>query len=339
MKPFLVFALGAALAVSATVSAHAQSPNNNFYSGKRITLMVGSAPGGGYDVLGRVIARWWGKHIPGEPHFIVQNVPGASSLNMTSAIYTTAVRDGTVIGLANNAMPTAAILYPNAARFDPAKLSWIGGPSRDAMVVMVWNTAPVQTLDELFKKELIVGGSARGSAPVDYPLVANEVLGTKFKLITGYKGNEEVDLAMQRGEIQGNGGLGWVSAKNGNAEWLATGKAKIIAQYGFKPHSDILNVPLFPLPKTEADRQILEILYARDESGRPFFGPPDVPMAQLTTLRRSFEATLKDKGFLAEAAKLKLFIDPVTGEQLEGLVNRLARTSPEVAERARRILN
>ncbi|HEY4135829.1 MAG TPA: hypothetical protein VGO34_11505 [Alphaproteobacteria bacterium] len=337
MKTLLMPVLGLALAATMSLPAHAQS--NDFYSGKRINLLVGSAPGGGYDVLGRAMARWWGKHIPGNPNFVVQNVPGASSLNMTNNMYTKEVRDGTVVGVANNAMPTAAILYPNAARFDPAKLSWIGGPSRDAMVVMVWHTAPVQTLEDLFKKEIIVGGAARGSAPVDYPLVANEVLGTKFKLITGYKGNEDVDLAMERGEIQGNGGLGWVSAKNGNAEWLASGKAKVIAQYGFKPHPDLPNVPLFPLPKDEADRQIVAILYARDDSGRPFFGPPEMPAAQLATLRSSFQATLKDEGFLAEAAKLKLFIDPVTGEQLQELADRLAKTSPEVAERARKILN
>jgi tripartite-type tricarboxylate transporter receptor subunit TctC len=332
-------ALGLLLAVTVISVIAAPVNADEFYANKRITLMIGSAPGGGYDTLGRAVTRWWGKHIPGNPHFVVQNMPGASSLNMTNHVYSVAARDGTVIGLANNAMPTAPILYPKAARFDPAKLSWIGGPSRDAMVVMVWHTAPAQTIEDLFKKEILVGGAARGSAPVDYPLVADEVLGTKFKLITGYRGNEDVDLAMERGEIHGNAGLGWVSAKNGNAEWLASGKAKIIAQYGFRAHPDLPNVPVFPAPAKAADRQVLEILYARDESGRPFFGPPEIPKAQLTTLRHSFEAMLKDEGFLADAQKINLVIDPVTGEQLEELAQRLAQTPPEVAERARKILN
>lgn len=339
MRALFTPALGLIVAVATSALAVAQESPESFYKDKRITLMIGSAPGGGYDILGRAVTRWWGKHIPGNPTLIVQNMPGASSLNMTNHVYTIAARDGTVVGLANNAMPTAPILYPKAARFDAAKLSWIGGPSRDAMVVMVWHTSPVQTLEDLFRTEIIVGGAARGSAPVDYPLMANEVLGTKFKLITGYRGNEAVDLAMERGEIHGNGGLGWVSAKNGNAEWLASGKAKVIAQYGFRAHPDIPNVPVFALPEKEADRRILDILYARDESGRPFFGPPEIPRAQLTTLRRSFEAMLKDAGFLAEAKRLNLVIDPVTGEQLEALAQKLATTPPEVAERARKILN
>jgi tripartite-type tricarboxylate transporter receptor subunit TctC len=339
MKKLLTPVLGLVLTMALVPEVHAQANADRFYEGKRITLMVGSAPGGGYDTLARAVSRWWGKHIPGNPGFVVQNMPGASSLNMTNHVYSIAVRDGTVVGLANNAMPTAPILYPKAARFDPAKLSWIGGPSRDAIIVMVWHTSPAQTLDDLFKKEIIVGGAARGSAPVDYPLVANAVLGTKFKLIPGYHGNEAIDLAMERGEIQGNAGLGWVSAKNGNAEWLASGKAKVIAQYGFKAHPDLPNVPVFPMPKNEADRQILEALYARDESGRPFFGPPDIPKGQLTTLRQSFQAMLKDDGFLAEANKLNLVVDTVTGEQLEALAKRLAATPPEVAERARQILN
>ena len=328
-----------ALALAVLALATTQAGAEEFYEKKRITLFVGSAPGGGYDTLARSVIRWWGKHIPGNPNFIVQNMPGASSLTMTNHIYAVAPRDGTAVGLANNAMPTGPILYPDAARFDPAKLSWIGGPSRDAIIVMVWHTAPVQTMQELFTKELIVGGAARGSAPADYPVVANEVLGTKFKLVTGYRGNEELDLAMERGEISGNAGLGWVSAKNGNAEWLKSGKAKIIAQYGFRAHPDIPDVPVFPLPEKAADRQILEILYARDETGRPFFGPPELPKAQLTTLRRSFEAMLKDAGFIAETTKLNLVIDPVTGEQLEELARRLAATPPEVAERARKMLN
>ena len=209
---------------------HLDAAAADFYQGKTITIITSTGEGGGYDAIARAIGRQFTKHIPGNPGFIVQNMPGASSLAMTNHVYTVAARDGTVIGLANNAMPTAPVLYPDTARFDPVKLSWIGGPSRDAIVVMVWHTAPAQTLQELLTKEIIVGGSARGSAPTDYALVANEVLGTKFKLITGYRGNEEVDLAMERGEVNGNAGLGWVSAKNGNAEWLKSGKAKIIAQ-------------------------------------------------------------------------------------------------------------
>ncbi len=254
-----------------TAPAFCQQTPEEFYKGKQMTLLVGSTPGGGYDTLARAVARHWPRSLPGAPHMIVQNMPGASSLTMASHVFHVAARDGSVIGLGNNAMPTGPILYPTAARFDAAKLSWIGGPSRDAQVVAVWHNAPAQTIDELFTKELIVGGDAVGSAPVDYPVAANILLKTKFKVISGYKGTDAIDLAMERGEVFGNAGLGWVSAKVRNADKIASGQIKIIAQYGFRPHPDLPNVPLFKMPNNELDRQVLEILYARDETGRPFF--------------------------------------------------------------------
>jgi hypothetical protein len=304
-----------------------------------MTLLVGSGPGGGYDTLARAAARHWPRNIPGAPNMIVQNMPGASSLTMTSHLFHVAARDGSVVGLGNNAMPTGPILYPNAARFDAAKLSWIGGPSRDAQVVAVWHTSPVQTMDELFTKELIVGGDAVGSAPVDYPIAANAILKTKFKVVSGYKGTDDIDMAMERGEVFGNGGLGWVSAKVRNAGKIASGQMRIIAQYGFRPHPDLPNVPLFKMPENPLDRQVLEILYARDETGRPFFGPPGVPADRLKVLRASFVAMIADPQFVAEAKKLNLSINPVSAPELEQLTQNLSHISPEAAELARRILN
>lgn len=339
MRVLFAFASAIALILVAPLSSQAQDNVADFYKNKQMTLMIGSGPGGGYDTLGRAVARHYGRHIPGNPSFIVQNMPGAGSIAMTRHVYAIAPKDGSVIGVGNNAMPTAPLLYPDQAKFDASRISWIGGPSRDAMVVMVWHTAPVQSIDELYTKELIVGGSGRGSAPVDYALIANEVLGTKFKLISGYNGSGALDLAMERGEVQGNAGLGWVSAKTRNAALISSGKAKIIAQYGFAKHPDLPNVPLFKLPENAADRQMLNILYARDESGRPFFGPPDIPTARLTALRRAFEAMLKDEAFIAEAQKLDLVIAPVSGEDLDALAKKLSQTSPEAAERARKILN
>ena len=339
MQVRCAFVLAAALTLIAPLSGQAQENVADFYKNKQMTLMVGSGPGGGYDTLGRAVARHYGKQIPGNPTFIVQNMPGAGSITMTRHVYSIAPKDGSVIGVGNNAMPTAPLLYPDQAKFDATRISWIGGPSRDAMVVLVWHTAPVQSIDELYTKELIVGGSGRGSAPVDYALIANEVLGTKFKLISGYNGTSAVDLAMERGEVQGNAGLGWVSAKTRNTELIAAGRAKIIAQYGFKQHPDLPNVPLFKLPDNAADRQMLNILYARDESGRPFFGPPDMPPARLAALRQAFQAMLKDPAFVAEAQKLDLVIEPVSGEDLDALAKKLSETLPEAAERARKILN
>lgn len=327
------------MAATLAAPAFAQQTAENFYKGRQMTLLVGSGPGGGYDTLARAAARHWPRNIPGAPNMIVQNMPGASSLTMTSHVFHVAARDGSVVGLGNNAMPTGPILYPNAARFDAAKLSWIGGPSRDAQVVAVWHTSPVQTMDELFSKELIVGGDAVGSAPVDYPVAANAILKTKFKVVSGYKGTDDIDMAMERGEVFGNGGLGWVSAKVRNAGKIASGQMRIIAQYGFRPHPDLPNVPLFKMPENPLDRQVLEILYARDETGRPFFGPPGIPADRLKVLRASFEAMITDPQFVAEAKKLNLSINPVTAAELEKLTQSLSRITPEAADRARRILN
>jgi tripartite-type tricarboxylate transporter receptor subunit TctC len=327
------------MAATLAAPAFAQQTAENFYKGRQMTLLVGSGPGGGYDTLARATARHWPRNIPGAPNMIVQNMPGASSLTMTSHVFHVAARDGSVVGLGNNAMPTGPILYPNAARFDAAKLSWIGGPSRDAQVVAVWHTSPVQTMDELFSKELIVGGDAVGSAPVDYPVAANAILKTKFKVVSGYKGTDDIDMAMERGEVFGNGGLGWVSAKVRNAGKIASGQMRIIAQYGFRPHPDLPNVPLFKMPENPLDRQVLEILYARDETGRPFFGPPGIPADRLKVLRTSFEAMITDPQFVAEAKKLNLSINPVTAAELEKLTQSLSRITPEAADRARRILN
>ena len=319
--------------------AQAQPADADFYKGRQVTIIVGSSAGGGYDLLARAVSRHWPRFIPGGPHMIVQNMPGASGLSMTNHLAHIAPRDGSVIGLGNNAMPTGPILYPAAARFDATKLSWIGGPSRDAMVVAVWHTSPLSSIDDLYKTELIVGGDAVGSAPVDYPVAANVLLKTRFKIVSGYKGTDDIDLAMERGEVYGNAGLGWVSAKVRNAEKIASGRLKIIAQYGFKPHPDLPDVPLFKLPDDPVDLQVLEILYARDETGRPFFAPPEVPRDRLLMLRRAFQAMLASDEFLAEAQKINLSINPVTGEDLEALAARLSRISGPAAERARKILN
>jgi hypothetical protein len=174
---------------------------------------------------------------------------------------------------------------------------------------------------------------------VDYPVAANAILKTRFKVVSGYKGTDDIDMAMERGEVFGNGGLGWVSAKVRNAGKIASGQMRIIAQYGFRPHPDLPNVPLFKMPENPLDRQVLEILYARDETGRPFFGPPGVPADRLKVLRASFVAMIADPQFVAEAKKLNLSINPVTADELEQLTQNLSRISPEAAERARRILN
>jgi tripartite-type tricarboxylate transporter receptor subunit TctC len=269
---------------------------------------------------------------------IVQNQPGAGGLTVANHMFNAAPRDGSVIALVNNGVPTSPFLTPDKVKFDPTKLSWVGATNRETQIVVVWHTAPVTTMEDLFKKEVIVGGVAPGTATVDYPLVANAILGTKFKIVSGYKGTPAVNLAMQRGEIQGDAGRGWVTAKAQDIQLIREKKFRIIAQYGARKAADLPDVPLMPMGKTEADRQALTLLYSRQEYGRPFFAPPGVPPARLAALRAAFEATMKDPAFLTEAKKALWETELVTGAQLEAVSKRLAATPPAVAARLRQSL-
>ena len=331
--------LAAAVLCSTTAAAQAQTTVADFYKGKTITLQVGSEPAGGYDVVARVVAKYMPAHIPGSPQMVVQFVPGGGSLRMANQMYAGgALRDGTVIGLSSNGMPTTPLLSPEAGHFDPTKFYFLGSPSHEVEVLAVWHEAPVKTLDDIFTKEMIVGASAPGSATYDFPLVTNVLLGTKFKIVVGYRGATEVKLAMQRGEVHANAALAWGSAKSQYSDLMRDGKLKIVAQYGYKQAHD-LPAPLMRLGATEADRQILDILYARGEYGRPFFLPPDVPRDRAEALRKAFAETMSDADFLAEAQKVSLEIDPVSGEDLETLTKRLLTIPADVVARTRDMLD
>ena len=252
------FAAALALALPAA-SALAQDSVADFYRGKQVFLRIGSAPGSGYDIAGRLVGAHIGKHIPGNPQVIIQNVPGAGSLTLTNQLYNTAPRDGTVIGAITNGMPTAPILSPDTARFDLQKFGWIGSSAPETIMVMLWHTSPTKTIDDLYKRETVVGGVAHGTATVDNPLMANAFLGTKFKLVSGYEGTTHIDLAMERGEVEGHAGIGLVTAKARNQQWFAEKKVRIVAQFGFKPHPELADVPVFAMPKDEGDRQAVTV--------------------------------------------------------------------------------
>jgi tripartite-type tricarboxylate transporter receptor subunit TctC len=326
----------ALLSIVSAGAAQAQEDPAAFYAGKRLQLQVGTAAGTGYDIIARVIARHMPRFIPGNPNIIVQNVPGVGSIKLATSLATIGPKDGTAFGLAINGLPTAPLLQPEAAKFDPATFNWIGSTNREIQVAVVWHTAPVQTLEELKTKELIVGATTPGTATMDFPAIANSVLGLKFKIVPGYEGTAQINVAMERGEVHGNAGLGWVSVKTQSLAWLNEGKIKIPAQFGFERHPDLPNVPtVYSLATTEAQRQALALVFARQEYGRPFFAPPDVPPARVAVLRRAFDATMKDPAFLAEAEKLKLEIEPMTGEALQTIVAKLASTPPAVVQQVR----
>src|SRR5215475_702516 len=322
IRPTMLFA-----ALTCAVPAAAQEDIAAFYKGKTVRIVVGTAAGGGYDLFARTVARHLAGHIPGNPTIIVQNQPAAGGLVMTNQLFATAPRDGTVIGAPINGIPTAPLIQPYGAHFDAEKLIWLGSTNREPYVAFVWHTAPVQSLAELQQKELIVGATAPGTTMVDFPLITNAILGTKFKIVRGYEGTPQINNAIERGEIDGEGGIGWAAVKAQVPAWIAEKKINVIAQYGLKRNAELAEVPsMLELAKSEADRRALLMLFARTEYGRPYFLPPEVPAARVAALRRAFDATMRDPAFVAEAARLQFEVDPLTGEQVQALVAQLAAT-------------
>jgi tripartite-type tricarboxylate transporter receptor subunit TctC len=331
-------ALCSVLWLGAAVPASAQDDVAAFYKGKQLRMIVGSAVGGGYDLFARIVARHIVQHIPGHPSIIVQNQPSAGGVVMANQLYGQGPKDGTVIGVPINGLPTAPLLQ-SGTQFDATKLLWIGSTNREAYVAFVWHTAPVESIAELTRKEVVVGATTPGTTMVDFPLLVNDVLGMKFKIVRGYQGTPQINLAIERGEVQGMGGLGWASVKAQTPHWIAEKKIKVLAQYGFKRHAELPDVPtMLELAKSEPDRQAMTMLFARTEYGRPYFLPPDVPPERVNALRRAFDATMKDPAFLTEASKLQFEVDPLTGEQVQALVGQLASTPREVVTRVRAAL-
>ncbi len=312
---------------------------SGFFKDKQIRIIVGSAAGAGYDINARTLARYYGKHIAGAPTFVVQNQVGAASITMANSIYTTAPRDGTVIGAPINGMPTAALFTPEVTRYDPVKFIWIGSSNRDTQVSYSWHNSGITKLEDLLTKDYVAGATAPGTTQVDFPLVAARLFGLRYKVVSGYKSTTDIHLAMERGEVQGMGSNGWLSLKTLHEDWIREKKVHLLVQFNFEPNKEIPDVPvIFTLAKTPADRQALALMVARLEYGRPFFLPPDVPADRVNLLRRAFDATMKDPEFLAEAEKLKLDVDAITGEKVSELIRDVMATPPDVIERVKKAL-
>ena len=333
-------ALTAAVAVHGTAQVQAADPMVDFYKGKQVTLQIGSEPGGGYDLVGRLVARHMHRHIPGNPGIIVQNVPGGGSLRLANQLYNVAPRDGLLFALLSTGAGTNPLLAPDATHFEPTKFNWLGSTSTEAHVLVVWHTAPVQTFAETFTKEMIMGASSPGAAPYDYPFVTNALLGTKFKIITGYVGAGPIlSLMMPREEVHALAGHAWGSMRAGTGRALLDeGKVKILATFG-TAHPELANVPSYGYGTTEEQRQMFEILYARQKYGRPFVTPPGVPEAQVQALKRALEDTMRDPAFLAEAEKTNVEVHPIPGEELKAMTDRLYSYPDTVLVKLRSLLN
>ena len=306
-----------------------------FFKGKTLRLIVGIGVGSGYDINARLLARHMAAHIPGQPTIIVQNQPGAGSLTMTNALYNTGPYDGTVMGASFNGMPTTPLLQPAGVRFDPVKLNWLGSTNRETQAMYVWHTAPARTLEDAKAKETVMGAQAPGSTQFDYPVLANQLFRFKFKVVTGYESTPKIHLAMESGEVHGTI-ANWSTLKAINTNWITEKKIRILAQWALKKNPELADVPLFlDRAQSDAERAALRLMLARLEYGRPFFLPPNVPAARLEALRRAFDVTMKDPAYLAEADKLKIEVDPLSGEEVTALVEQVSRTPADTVARVR----
>lgn len=322
----------------------AQTAVADFYKGKEINLFVGSGTGGGYDTFARLLARHYVRQIPGNPQIIIRNMPGAGSLTMTNNVANIAPKDGTALGAPQNTAPLEKLLHllsPEGknANFDATKLKWLGSPSQDIFLLIAWHTAKVKTFQDLLKTELIVGSAGPSTDHSVTAQLLNNAFGTKLKIVTGYPSGSEVMLAMERGEVEGNSGRAYSSLMSGWSDWVRDKKVNIIVQMGVQPHPALPNVPsALDLTKSPEDRQVLELIFGKYQMSRPYFAPAEVPAERVQALRRAFDATMKDSGFLADAQKQKVEIDPVSGETVQALVERLHKTPEVLAARAREML-
>jgi tripartite-type tricarboxylate transporter receptor subunit TctC len=322
---------GAALtvAIAAPVRADAVS---DFYSGKRINLIIGYGTGGGYDQYARVLGRFYGEHVPGNPVVVPQNMPGAGSRSAANWLYNVAPKDGTAIATIGQNTPTDQALGAKGIQFDVRKFLWIGNMIVVNNTLAVWHTSGIKTIEDAMAKPVPIGATGAASPSVLYPQVSNNLLGTKFKIISGYPGGGDINIAMEREEVAGRGSNSWASWKSTKAEWLNDKKINILFQVGPKRESDLLDVPLWSeLTKDPDKRQVLEVLSGDVAVGRPIVAPPGLPADRAKALRTAFDATVKDPKFIAETHKQKMDISPMSGEELQTVVDKIVSVSPKVA--------
>ena len=310
-------------------------PIADFYAGKTVNVLIGVGVGGEYDLQARLVARHLGKHIPGHPTVLPQNMTGAGGLKMINYLYAVAPRDGTNVGMIQNAFPALQAAALPGIQFDAGKMQWLGTIAAVNETMAVWHTAGVRSIEDVRKRETIAGASGRGAITFTYPAMMNELLGTKFKIVTGYPGGNQINLAMERGEVEARNNT-WSSWKATKPDWLRDKKIFVIAQAG--PRATDLDAPsVEDLARDPQQRQLIELVVSGTQLGRPF-ATNAAPPERVAALRAAFAATMKDPEFLAEAARSGFEVEPVLGEPMQRIVDKVLTTPKDVAVRARALL-
>jgi tripartite-type tricarboxylate transporter receptor subunit TctC len=318
----LAFAAGSALA-------------DGFYKGKTITIVTSTGVGGTYDGIARLVARFMPRHIPDQPNMVVQNMPGGGNVIATNYMYNIAPKDGTVVATINNGIPLHQVIDDRGVRYDSDKFNWLGSTGAINAVTIAWHTAGVKTIQDVFSHELILGGTGPASAIVIFPEAMNNVLGTRFKIVNGYKSSAEVYLAMEKGETNSRSG-GYADLVSEHGDWIRDKKIVFLVQIGAKREPTLPDVPLMTeLAKNDEQRKILTLISAPMSLGQPYLAPPGVPADRVALLRQALMDTFRDKDFLAETDKIHFDIRAMAGEEIAKIVHSTVAAPKEIVVKAR----
>jgi tripartite-type tricarboxylate transporter receptor subunit TctC len=330
--PLLLGALGAMLWLAPARS----DPVEDFYKGKTVTIITSTGVGGPYDLTARAIAKYMPRYLPGHPAMIVKNMPGGGHVLATNFMFTQAAKDGTFVATVNNSIPLHQVLDGRGVRFDARRFHWLGSTGTSNLMTWAWHMSGFQSIDELMTRELIIGATGLGSGTFIYPNAMNVVLGTRFKIVMGYASAADIDLAMARGEVAARGGASLAGIEQEHPDWLRDKKLIALVQVGADREKAHPDVPLMhELAKTSEQRQILTLISSPALLGRPFFTTPEVPADRAAALRAAFDATMNDKGFLAEAKQLSLDLNPMGGDKVAGIVDATIDAPPDVVAKAK----
>jgi tripartite-type tricarboxylate transporter receptor subunit TctC len=328
----------ATFALALACPAHAQSVES-FYRGRTVTIVIGYSVGGGYDVLGRVLARHLGKHIPGNPSVVVQNMPGAGSLRAANYLYNAAPKDGTMLGIFARGMAMEPLIGTSGSNFDARKFAWIGSGTNEVSVCATWHASKVKTWSDALAVPFTVAGEGSGSDPDIFSVMLRNVLGAKMRLVSGYPGGADMTLAIERGEVDGRCGWTWSSVKLQRPDWVADHKLNVLIQLATQPSPELPGVPfIFDLATTERQRRIVDLVLSRQEMGRPLVAPPGTPQDRRQALREAFDATMADPDFIAEATGRSLEVNPVKGADLDKLLERIYSTPSAILAETKAII-
>lgn len=333
------FFLAAALTGFAAVAAHAQSAED-FYKGQKLSWILSAGEGGGYSTYARFFAPMFAQNIPGRPTIVIQNMPGAGGIRAMMHLANVAPRDGATIGLVHASVPFAPLYGTKGANFDPREMSWIGSISTESAMCVAWAAAKIETWNDLFTGDFVVGGTGAGSQMEMLPHMLNRLFGARIKIVSGYRGGNDVYMAMERGEVHGRCGGLVTSINTTRPEWFSQKKVTIPVLIALKRKAEFPDTPaVVEFAKDERTKKILELVLAPQGMDRPILAPPDIPAYRLAALRKAFKQTMNDPVFIAEARKQNIEIDEVSGEDVAAIIANSYSAPRELVEAAKEIMN